>query len=332
MMARDEFVATHRSAWTELDGLLSRSGPLVGPDLSRLSALYRGVSSDVMTARAAGYGADLTGLLDGLAARAHAALYGHGRQGWRVGWQLVMRDFPRGLRDSTPFTATAAILFVLPLAAGLVSALLAPGFAERVLSPEQLQAMAEMYARGVSGGRELGSDAAMAGFYVMNNVGIAFRCFATGVLFGAGSVFFLVYNGLVSGTVIGHVIAVGHGRHILTFVCGHAPYELGAIIVAGGAGLRLGYSLLATGNLTRLASLRLHALGTVPVICGAAAMLLVAAAIESFWSPSRAPYPVKWAFGATSLVVVALFCALAGRVKTGVVGTATVSRGNGGDR
>jgi uncharacterized membrane protein SpoIIM required for sporulation len=331
-MVRDDFVAAHRSAWTELDGLLSRSRPWGGSELSRLSALYRGVSSDVMTARAAGYGADLTGLLDGLAARAHAALYGHGRRGWRVGWWLVVRDFPRGLRDSTPFTLTAAVLFVLPLVVGLVAALLEPDFAERILSPEQLQAMAKMYAQGVSGGRDLGSDAAMAGFYVMNNVGIAFRCFATGVLFGAGSLFFLVYNGLVSGTVVGHVISVGHGRHILTFVCGHAPYELGAIIVAGGAGLRLGYSLVATGNLTRLASLRHHALGTVPVISGAAAMLLVAAAVESFWSPSRAPYPVKWAFGATNLVIVVLFCALAGRTKTASLGGDVPSHRGGSDR
>jgi uncharacterized membrane protein SpoIIM required for sporulation len=331
-MVRDEFVATHRPAWTELDGLLSRSSPLGGPELSRLSALYRRISSDVMAARAAGYGADLTGLLDGLAARAHAALYGHGRQGWRVGWRLVVRDFPRALRESAPFTLAAAVLFVLPLAVGLVGALRSPGFAERILSPEQLQAMAEMYAQGVSGGRELGSDAAMAGFYVMNNVGIAFRCFATGVLFGTGSVFFLVYNGLVSGTVVGHVIAAGHGQHILTFVCGHAPYELGAIIVAGGAGLRLGYSLLATGNLTRLASLRRHALGTVPVVCGAAAMLLVAAAVESFWSPSRAPYPVKWAFGAMSLLIVLLFCALAGRLKTSALAAGGAGHGDGSHR
>ena len=145
-MFRDEFVAAHRSAWTELDSLLSRSSPLGGPELSRLSALYRGISSDIMTARAAGYGADLTGLLDGLAARAHAALYGHGRRGWQMGWRLVMRDFPRGLRESTPFTLTAAVLFVLPLAVGLASTLLAPAFAENI----RFESHAEVSDRGAA--------------------------------------------------------------------------------------------------------------------------------------------------------------------------------------
>jgi uncharacterized membrane protein SpoIIM required for sporulation len=153
----------------------------------------------------------------------------------------------------------------------------------------------------------------MAGFYVMNNVGIAFRCFATGILFGVGSVFFLVYNGIVTGTVIGHVTAAGHGQNIFAFICGHAAYELGAIVIAGAAGLRLGYSLIATGNATRLESLRVAALGTVPLIAGAAAQLLIAAAVEAFWSPSSAPYPVKYAFGAASLVIVLGFWVFAAR-------------------
>jgi hypothetical protein len=61
-------------------------------------------------------------------------------------------------------------------------------------------------------------------------------------------------------------------------------------------------------------------------------MLLVAAAVESFWSPSRAPYPVKWAFGAASLVIVMLFCALAGRLKTPALGTNGASHGSGDNR
>jgi uncharacterized membrane protein SpoIIM required for sporulation len=310
--SRDEFVATRDRSWNELDLLLVRDR-LTGNDLSRLSALYREVCSDLMTARAAGYGADLLGHLDGLAARAHAALYGHGRRRWRAGWELLFSDFPRRLRESAPFMLASALLFFVPFALGFASTLLSPKFAETVLSPDQLQDMADAYSTSVSQGRESGTNAAMAGFYVMNNVGIAFQCFATGILYGVGSVFFLVYNGLAIGTVLGHVTAVGHGQNILAFVCGHSAYELGAIVISGAAGLRLGYSLIATGNLTRLGSLRVHALGTVPLIAGAAAMLLIAAAVEAFWSPSSMPYPVKWAFGGASVVIVLAFWIFAAR-------------------
>ena len=312
MKSRDAFVVQRSSSWNELDLLLVRDR-LDGADLSRLSALYREVCSDLMTARAAGFGADLLGHLDGLAARAHAALYGHGTRRWRTGLQLLLSDFPRRLRESAPFMLVSALLFFVPFALGLASTLLSPRFAEAVLPPSQLEGMAEMYSKSVSEGRESGTNAAMAGFYVMNNVGIAFRCFATGILYGVGSIFFLVYNGLVTGTVVGHVTAVGYGKNILAFVCGHSAYELGAIVIAGAAGLRLGYSLIATGNLTRLGSLRLAALGTVPLIAGAAAQLLIAAAVEAFWSPSSVPYSVKYTFGAASLVIVLSFWVFAAR-------------------
>lgn len=312
MKSRDEFVRHREPSWNELDFLLLRAR-LDGNDLSRLSVLYRSVCSDLMAARAAGFGTDLLGHLDALAARAHAALYGHGRRRWRTGLGLLLSDFPRRLRDSAPFMLVAAVLFFMPFALGLGSTLVSPRFAETVLPASQLEGMAEMYANSVSEGRETGTNAAMAGFYVMNNVGIAFQCFATGIFYGIGSVFFLVYNGLVIGTVVGHVTAVGHGQNIFAFICGHAAYELGAIVISGAAGLRLGYALIATGNLTRLGSLRVAALGTVPLIVGAAAMLLIAAAVEAFWSPSSVPYAVKYAFGAASVVVVGSFWVFAAR-------------------
>jgi hypothetical protein len=151
--SRDAFVVERRRAWDELDLLLVRER-LDGTSLSRLSTLYREVCSDLMTARAAGFGADLLGHLDGLAARAHAALYGHGTRRWRTGLELLLSDFPRRLRESSPFMAASALLFVLPFALGLTSTLLAPRFAEAVLSPGQLESMAEMYSKSVSEGRD----------------------------------------------------------------------------------------------------------------------------------------------------------------------------------
>src|SRR4029079_11181756 len=121
---------------------------------------------------------------------------------------------------------------------------------------------------------------------VWNNIGIAFRCFATGVLFGLGSVLFLVYNGLTIGAVAGLVTAAGHGKNLLTFTCTHGAFELTAIVISATAGMVMGYALVDTGRPTRLGSplSRRRALDRLGM--GAALMLLVAAGIEGFWSPS----------------------------------------------
>jgi uncharacterized membrane protein SpoIIM required for sporulation len=204
------------------------------------------------------------------------------------------------------------MLFVAPGVFGLVMTLADPDFATNVLPRGTLEAAARMYAEGLDG-RDTDTDAAMAGFYVYNNVGIAFRCFATGILFGLGSMFFLVYNGLMIGTTVGFVIEAGHGHNILTFVSGHAPFELTAICISGGAGLRMGWSLVDTRGRSRLSSLRAAAPEVGTIIVGAASMLLVAAAVEAFWSPSSAAPQTKWIAASIASAMVVAHLAFAGR-------------------
>jgi uncharacterized membrane protein SpoIIM required for sporulation len=132
-------------------------------------------------------------------------------------------------------------------------------------------------------------------------------------LFGLGSIFFLVYNGLVTGTVVGYVERSGHAENILTFMCGHSPFELTAIIIAGGAGMRMGYALLGTSGRTRLGALRAVADDLISLILGAAFFLLIAALVEGWWSPSSLPSPIKWGFSALMTVLVAAFLLFYGR-------------------
>jgi uncharacterized membrane protein SpoIIM required for sporulation len=96
-------------------------------------------------------------------------------------------------------------------------------------------------------------------------------------------------------------------------VCGHAPFEITAIVIAGGAGLRMGYALLAPGAFTRIRSLRNAADELVSLVLGAAVMLFIAAAIEAFWSPSSIPAQLKWAFGAVATLLVSGFLLWPGR-------------------
>ncbi len=203
-------------------------------------------------------------------------------------------------------------LFWLPFAVGVGGVTRLGGLRVACLSAEQLEQLSESFGHGFDG-RSESDDAAMAGFYVYNNVGIALRCFATGVLFGLGSVFFLVYNGVVTGAVFGHVARVGHLENLLTFVCGHGTFELTAIVFAGAAGLRLGQSMIDTGGRTRLGSLRRHSRELVAMVVGVAFMLLIAAGIEGFWSPSGIPRPVKYGVSAVAFAMLIVFFLFGGR-------------------
>lgn len=312
------FVDERTPLWQELSRKVASGGPLwkLAPsEISRVAALYRAVSTDLMRARRLGCPRDVIAYLDSLTAQAHNALYAASRRDRRLRLVELALDFPRAFRKNFAFMLAAGALFWLPFGLGWYGTLHAAGFAERVLPTSMLDSMVEAYASGFGDGRDAGTDTGMTGFYVYNNVGIAFRCFATGALFGLGSVFFLVYNGLVTGTVVGHVIKSGHGETILTFVSGHAPLELTAIVIAGGAGLRMGFALLGTSGRTRLGSLRAVADELISLILGAAFFLFGAALIEGWWSPSSLRNPIKWGFSGLMSLVVLGFLFFYGRAR-----------------
>lgn len=313
---QDDFVAERRRDWDELEALIGegrRLDKLAPSSIARAAALYRAVCADLMRAQGAGYGPDVIAHLDALAARGHNALYSAPPYRWRAAFELLAYEFPRTLRRYWRFCALAAALFLLPGFLGFAGARASRPFALHVLPESMADMMEKSYAEGFNKGRSEGQDVGMAGFYVRNNIGIAFRCFATGVLLGLGSGFFLVYNGLIIGVVAGLVSRAGHGINLLTFTCGHSSFELSAIVISGAAGMVMGYALVETGGLTRWASVRRKARDLATLVLGAAWLLLLAALIEGFWSPSGVPAPVKWGVAIVNCVVVGLYFTRAGR-------------------
>lgn len=306
---RESFVAERQERWLRLERLLSESRWSAG-QVSEVSTLYRSICADLARAKALDLGEDVRAHLDRLAGRAHNQLYG-GRKVQLRPVRLLARGFPREIRAQWAFFLAASLLFYGPMLLGIVGSLVDTSFAATVLPPEQLVMLEEMYSDDVA--RAPGDDPAMAGFYVYNNGGIALRSFVTGALAGLGTVFYLVYNGLILGTIKGYLFAVGRGINLLNFIAGHGPWELTGIVVAGAAGLKLGWALVVTEGRTRVGSLRAAGPSLFKLVAGATTLILVAAMIEGFWSATPMPGPIKWIFGLIQIAIVAVWLALGGR-------------------
>ncbi|MDR2625523.1 MAG: stage II sporulation protein M, partial [Zoogloeaceae bacterium] len=111
---------------------------------------------------------------------------------------------------------------------------------------------------------------AMLMYYIGHNVQIDFQCFAGGILFGLGSVFYLVFNGLTLGMVAGHLTEVGYVNTFWGFVAGHSAPELIGAVLSGAAGLKIGYALIAPGRRRRREALTEAARDAVRLLYGAA--------------------------------------------------------------
>ena len=319
------FSDRRRAEWEELAVLTLKTqqrglGKLEPDDVVRLSPLYRSICADLAAAQAARYSAPLVEYLRGLTAAAHTVVYGPHARGRERGADARARHawlvaFPRAVRRFKREMLLATALFFVPLALGCVLTLRDPAFAFRVAPESLLRPLAEAYAKGFDEGRDAGESAFMAGFYVYNNVGIALRCFALGIFGGLGSAFYLVQNGVAIGAILGYVASQGAGENIVTFIVGHGSLELGAIVLAGGSGLSLGWSLIAPGHLPRVVSLQRRAREILVVVAGASVMLLMAAGIVGFWSASSAPRAVKLTVGGALFVLVLAYVLFAGRAQ-----------------
>jgi len=318
------FEALYQDEWQELEALLDRAfgrkrdkspaEPLRG---ERIAALYRRACEQLALARARSYPAYLVDRLDRLTADAHQLIYQQRELGVARLWQIAARDFPRAVRAEAAYVWLAAALLTVPT---VVLAALVYEWPDLILSVVDAQTAAQfeqMYspaAEAIGRTRDAGDDWAMFGFYIRNNVGVAFQCFASGLAAGLGSVFFLAYNGAMFGAVAGYLAERGLGNAFFSFVVTHGAFELTAIALSGAAGLKLGHSLLVPGRRTRRESLVVAARESVVVIYGVAVMLVVAAAFEAFWSSAAwVPSAVKYGVAAVCWFAVFAYLTLQGR-------------------
>lgn len=305
--------AVRRREWSELERLLDRFGPAgrgapAGPsELSRFSALYRRVCADLARARAHSVSEDLIDYLNDLAARSYHVLYARRRSASGRLRHFFSVQLPLTVRRNAPYVATGLALFFLPLLAVVLLARFDDQLLFQLVPEQALRAFEQMYSAGHASGRGEDVDMAMAGFYVRNNVGIAFQCFASGIFFGIGSIFFLLFNGVLIGAVIGFVGTSSVGPNLLAFIVAHGPFELTAIALSGAAGLRLGLGPIAAGSSPRGRALRTAALDGVQLVALATLLLLAAAAIEGFVSPSSLPVAVKLSVAAVSVVLLVAY-------------------------
>ena len=286
------------------------------PGAARIAQLYRQCCEHLALARERAYPVHLVARLEALTARAHQRIYRRHDFGLGALRDLILYDAPAAVRALRWHLLIVALVFVLPALVVGVATWLDPHFALTVIDAKEVRNFDGMYGpeTGEHLGRTSGDDWQMFGFYIMHNVGISFQCFAAGLMLGIGSLVMVGYNGLLFGAVAGFLVTRGDSERFFSFVVTHSAFELTAIVLSGAAGLKLGHAVLAPGRLTRTQALMRAARETSPVVFCFFVMLIIAAALEAFWSSAGWVAPgVKYAVGGCCWAMVLAYLGLQGR-------------------
>jgi len=341
-MKQTEFEKKYEKFWIELEsklGLISqtvisfnetvdikegdrknaiKSRLAMDPDLGEsFPENYRLLCHHLSLARSRHYSPLLVERLEKLVINAHQIYYRRKTHFLESVLIYFTSGFAQSVRNEWRLVLLSSILFFGSFLGMLITLQYYPDMVYTVISGEQLAEMESMYDPSqdkIGRGRSSGTDFQMFGFYIFNNTGIGLKTFASGLLFGIGSIITLLFNGLTIGGVAGYLTYIGYNSTFWPFVSGHSAMELFAIVLSGSAGFKLGFSIISPGRKSRLRSLKDSAKEAMYMMYGVASMFIAAAFIEAYWSSmSDIPAMVKYAVGIVNFLLLISYFLFAGR-------------------
>ena len=308
--------AERAAEWHRLDGLLTlceKKSPraLDDEDLLALPILYRGALSSLSVARETSLDLELITFLESLCARAYFFLYGvRTTPGGRL-LQFLLRDWRAAVRSLWPETLVSLALLIVGAIAGYFLVQAEPSWYGAFVPGElangrDFAADRELLREGLYDGGGDAPLAVFATFLFTHNAQVAIFCFALGFAFGVPTIMLLLYHGAMLGAFFalygGHGLGVELGGWLII----HGSTELFAIVLAGAAGLRIGWSVVFPGDSSRLAAASRTGREAATAMVGVVLMLLAAGLLEGFGRQLITADSVRYGIGVGMLL---LWCA-----------------------
>lgn len=313
-MDLDRFLATNQPVWDRLGALVHRArggaNHLRADEIDELVRLYQRTSSHLSYVRTYFRDPALTAQLTGLVASAGALVYGTRPKSLRAIGRFFTSTFPGALWHNRRFIGVAAALFYVPAIA--VGAWLATS--DRAVEAAAPPAVREAYLN--EDFEEYYSSKPASEFAAQvttNNIQVSFLAFAGGVFLCVPTAFVLVLNGANLGVPAGLFTAAGESAKFYGLILPHGLLELTAIIVAGSAGLRLGWSLIDPGDRPRASALSEEGRRSIVIVLGLVATFIVAGLIEGFVTGSTLPTFARVGIGVVAELVFILYVVVLGR-------------------
>lgn len=310
-----ELRAVREGDWVRLEGLLNlveKKSPraLSDEDLIELPILYRSALSSLSVARETSLDLDLVTYLEGLCARAYFFVYGVRTSPSARLRKFLSDDWPAAVRSLWRETFVALFLMSFGILCGYVLVSNDPNWFESIVPSDMAQgrdfsASADSLRSTLYDGGEFLE--VFAAFLFTHNSQVAIFCFALGFAFGLPTSLLLIYNGLMLGAMVALFSAHGLAPEFVGWLLIHGTTELFAIILAGAAGLRIGWAVIFPGELTRLAAASAAGKTAATVMVGVVLMLLAAGLLEGVGRQTITSDIARYAIGFAALAIWMLY-------------------------
>jgi uncharacterized membrane protein SpoIIM required for sporulation len=224
-----------------------------------------------------------TAYLNELAAGFHQNIYKNKKEKtgriikfWKYELPLLFRTYHKQLLYS--FIFSMVFFFI-----GLISAKYDRNFVRLIMGDDYVNMTQANIAKGDPFGvYKSENSTAMFFSIVSNNLFVTVLVYLSGILCSLGTLYQLFQNGIMLGSFEYMFISMGLGMQSVLVIFIHGTLEISSIIIAGGAGLVFGNSIIFPKTYTRMASIKKGAIDGMKITIGILPVIVVAAVFESF--------------------------------------------------
>jgi uncharacterized membrane protein SpoIIM required for sporulation len=295
----NQWILKRRPHWDRLSSLLAQSdssglGQLSRAELQEMALLYRQVAADLSVLRQDSTARTYAEHVNQLLARAHHIIYSGRKTNLLTVFRFLRDEYPLIFQRQIGYVLAS---FLVSVAWGLLGVALTsarPDFMRHFVGPAMIATMErhQMWTESI-----VSVAPQMTSHIMTNNLSVSFVTFAGGIVFGLGTFFYLFVNGMMLGVIAAACHQYGMSVLLWSFVAPHGSLELPSILIAGGAGFRLGHAMLFPGALRWKESVARGGIEATRLVSGIIPLLIIAGCLEGFFSPSHAPVWLKFTVG-----------------------------------
>jgi len=255
-------------------------------DADEMAADFTQLLDDLAYAKTFYPGSQVTQFINSQASRIYLSIYKNRKEEHNRLVTFWKYDVPLTVRKHHGIMGFSFLLFILFFAVGYFSSSNDPGFVRDVLGDDYVDMTEENIAEGNPLGVYSRGNAVLSFLGIMiNNIKVSFIYFVRGLSFGILTMSSLGKEAIRLGAFEQMFFSKGYGLQSVLGVLIHGLLELTAIIIASGAGIVLGKSVLFPGTISRIDSLKQGAKDGLKIVVGLVPVFIVAAFFEGFVTP-----------------------------------------------
>ncbi|WP_422360121.1 stage II sporulation protein M [Reichenbachiella sp.] len=279
-MQEISFFNKNEENWKEIDLKLSAPSKVSADELSDL---YIKLTDDLAYTQTNYPGSKTEDYLNLLASKIHHRIYKNKKSSPSRIIDFFSFELPNILYKHRNSLITSLIIFILSCLIGAYSTHVDEKFPRLIMGDQYV----DMTIENIQNGNPLGvyesmEPLSMFLYITFNNIRVSFMVFAAGIFFSVLTGFLLFKNGVMLGCFQYFFYTKKLLYISVLTIWVHGTLEIASIVIAGGAGIALGNSIMFPGTYSRLYSFQSTAKESVKIIAGLIPIFIVAGFLEGF--------------------------------------------------